>query len=209
MASLPIEDWKTRESRRIYKGVRFSLYEDVVQMPAGNELVYPRIEKLPAVTIIALTDDKKVPMVKQFRYPVKKVELELPAGHMEEGESPEECGARELEEETGYRAEKVKLIYTYNPTNEVSDQVFHVIFATGLKRVEPGEFETTFIDRFDKITLQIRPHLLGGRQPFCQLEGGLNVYQCVVGRSPGQSVCPAQVLQLQGRFAIHFRPGKR
>jgi len=140
-----LKPWEVLSSKEVFKGVRYRVVEEEVRMPAGNLLTYPRVEKIPAVTVVPVLGEELV-MVRQYRFPVHEVSLELPAGHMEEGESPIECAARELEEETGYRAGRVELLGSYNPTNELSDQVFHVVLAEELEHGERGEFEASFIE---------------------------------------------------------------
>jgi ADP-ribose pyrophosphatase len=71
-------------------------------------------------------------MIRQYRYPLEKVMLEFPAGHVEEGERPAETALRELAEETGYVAKKIEHVYSYHPSVSKSRQLVHVFRATGL-----------------------------------------------------------------------------
>ena len=71
-------------------------------------------------------------MIKQYRYPLGKVLLEFPAGHVEGDEEPLQTAKRELQEETGYKAGKIERIYRYHPSVSRSNQNVHVFKATGL-----------------------------------------------------------------------------
>lgn len=73
-------------------------------------------------------------MIRQYRYPIGKVLLEFPAGHVDSGEDPHETAKRELEEETGYAAKKVEYVYSYHPSVSRTKQSVHVFRATGLAR---------------------------------------------------------------------------
>ena len=99
--------------------------------------------------MVPLLDDGTVLLVNQFRYPVKKNLLELPAGKLAAGEDPKVCAARELEEETGYTAgtlTKLTAIYT---TPGFCNEQLHLYVATDLKklatgqRLEEGEMDLT------------------------------------------------------------------
>lgn len=107
-----------------------------MELPNGSKLDYYRIEKTPVVTVLPIFADKIV-MVKQYRYPIHAYSLELPAGHVASAESPEECARRELKEETGFAASKIEKLISYNPSTELSDQVYHIVLATDLERGDP------------------------------------------------------------------------
>ena len=92
---------KTVESKKIYNGKIINVRVDTVEMPEGKTAERDIVEHPGGVGVVAVTDDRKVIMVKQFRKPIEKAIYEIPAGKMDkDGEEPEKCGRRELEEES-------------------------------------------------------------------------------------------------------------
>jgi len=132
--------WKTLISKKRADFPLFKVFEDVVELPNGSKLDYYRIEKIPVVTILPIFRDNVV-MVKQYRHPIQAYSLELPAGHVASAESPEECARRELKEETGFKASKIEKLISYNPSTELSDQVYHIFLAKDLVEGEPEREE--------------------------------------------------------------------
>ena len=92
---------KTISSDRIYTGKVISLKVDTVEIENKGYQKREIVEHQGAVAIVALTDDDKVVLIKQFRKPIEQVIWEIPAGKLEIGETPKECAIRELKEETG------------------------------------------------------------------------------------------------------------
>ncbi len=84
-----------------------SLFNDRVILPNKQEIIYARVELKDFVSVLPIIEDKVV-MIEIFRYPANCSSLEIPSGYVENGENPEECALRELEEEAGYKAEKLR-----------------------------------------------------------------------------------------------------
>jgi len=99
---------ETLSSRRIYEGAVVRLRVDRVRMSSGHEAVREVVEHNGAVAIVAVDREGRVLLVRQHRYPTGRSLLELPAGTLERDEEPEACAARELEEETGFRAGRLQ-----------------------------------------------------------------------------------------------------
>jgi ADP-ribose pyrophosphatase len=107
--------WKTLGSKVIYESPLLALYEDDVIRPNGEQGKYSYVKSPPFVLMVAF-DGRRIILVKQFRYPLRKVITEFPGGSIDEGESPLEAAKRELEEETGFKAKKwTKLGSILNP----------------------------------------------------------------------------------------------
>jgi len=92
--------------RRHYQGSLFSFDSEDVTLPNGSRTELAMVRHPGSTAAVALFDDDTVLLERQYRHPVKDYLLEIPAGTMEPGESPLNCARRELEEETGYAAEK-------------------------------------------------------------------------------------------------------
>ena len=132
---------KKISSERIYEGAILNLRKDTVTAPKGK--AYREIvEHNGAVAIVPITNDGKLVMVKQFRYPTGQVILEIPAGKIDQGETdPLLTAKRELKEETGYTAQNLHYLGKLNPSVAYTEEVIHLYAATGLT---PGE--TSFDD---------------------------------------------------------------
>ena len=89
-------------SRRVFKGRIVGLRVDAVELPNGLKAVREVVEHRPAVVVVPIDAEGNLLLVRQFRYPVGRDVLEAPAGIVEEGESPKECAARELQEAIGF-----------------------------------------------------------------------------------------------------------
>jgi len=105
------ESVKILESRTVYEKQGRVVVEDVLEFADGSrhEWIYFKTS-VHAVAIAAFTKDNKMILTKQYRHPFGKVIFDIPAGGMKEGETPEKSALRELEEETGYTAEKLEWI---------------------------------------------------------------------------------------------------
>ncbi|MFD2640284.1 NUDIX domain-containing protein [Piscibacillus salipiscarius] len=127
---------KTLSSESIYKGKIIDVKIDEVKLPDGKTSKRELIDHPGAVAIIALTDEGKLVMVEQYRKALEKSIIEIPAGKLEAGEKPDMTAKRELEEETGYRAEQLDFIVSYYTSPGFANEIIYVYKASGLKVVE-------------------------------------------------------------------------
>lgn len=97
---MPIE--KTVESRYVYRGRALELRVDTIVIEGGRHTTREIVEHSPGITIVPIDNDGNVMMVRQYRKPIEKFLLELPAGGMEPGEQPADAAKRELQEEIGF-----------------------------------------------------------------------------------------------------------
>ena len=99
---------KKLSSQQIYKGRAVELHMDAVEKPSGEKTTREVVDHADCVAVVALDGQDNVLLVRQFRYPVKKTLLEIPAGGIEPGEEPVDCVRRELQEEIGYLPGKIE-----------------------------------------------------------------------------------------------------
>lgn len=127
---------KTIRTKDIYRGKIVHLVVEEVRLPNGQTATREVVHHPGAAAVVALDDDDRVVMVRQYRKPVERVVLEIPAGKLDRGENPRDCIVRELREETGYQADTVRELVTYTPSPGYCDEVISIYLAGGLKRFE-------------------------------------------------------------------------
>ena len=130
---------KTLRSEKRYAGRVFSLIVDEVEYPSGKRGVREVAVHDGGAVTVPLMDDGAVLLVSQFRYPMRKALLELPAGKLDSGEDPAVGAARELAEETGYTAERLTKLTAIYTTPGFCNEQLHIFLATGLKRSAGGQ----------------------------------------------------------------------
>ncbi|NLA88801.1 MAG: NUDIX hydrolase [Alcaligenaceae bacterium] len=133
-------------SKEIFDGKIVQVFVDTITLANGQQTTREVVRHCPAVAVLAVTEDDKVVLVRQFRYPVDKPLLEVPAGKMDgdESETPISTAARELAEETPYTAEHLELIHNFYTAPGFCDEYMYLYKATGLKansQLNPDEDE--------------------------------------------------------------------
>jgi ADP-ribose pyrophosphatase len=135
---------KTLATREIYSGRVIKVRVDTVSLPDGNQSFREVVEHAGAVAVVALDDENNIVLVRQYRKPLDRVLIEIPAGTMEKDEDPLLCAQRELEEETGYLAAHWQKILSYYSAPGFTDEHLHIYLATGLSQgktnPDPDEF---------------------------------------------------------------------
>lgn len=146
---------KTLKTEHIYSGRIIQVQVDEVELPNGKTSTRELVKHPGAVAVIAITDDNKLVMVEQYRKPLEKLIVEIPAGKLEKGEEPALCARRELEEETGYECESLELVSSFYTSPGFADEIIHVYVAKGLKQKEnaAGLDEDEFVNVLE-ITLE-------------------------------------------------------
>ncbi len=116
----------------VWQGQIFDINRLRVQLPDGRSALRDVVRHPGAVAIVALTDDGRICLVRQYRTALGRVTVEVPAGKLDPGEDPLECAHRELLEETGMQAERMAFLTTIATGVGFCDEVIHVYMATGL-----------------------------------------------------------------------------
>lgn len=137
-----IKQEKTIDHRTMYEGKLLHVYFDEVEI-SGKTYRREVVSHPGAAAVIPVTENKEILFVKQYRYPVKRELLEIPAGKFDEAEDPAHCALRELEEETGYIGNIRELGYIYT-TPGFSDEKIYLYLADHLvytqQRLDEGEY---------------------------------------------------------------------
>jgi len=126
------------KSEILYQGKVFNLQVDeITYTESGNKGIRQVAVHPGGAVVVPVTDDGKIVLVQQFRYPLQRILLELPAGKLEPEEDPMLCASRELTEETGYTAAKVEPLGFIFTSPGFCTEKLYMYVATGLT---PGEF---------------------------------------------------------------------
>jgi ADP-ribose pyrophosphatase len=127
---------KPHSQRRVYEGRVLNLRVDEIDTPNGGRRDYEVIEHAGGAVVIAQPTPNEIVLVRQHRHAVDADLWEVPAGMIERGEPPEVTAERELIEETGYRAERLRYLWSIYPTPGFCQERIHFFVAEGLT---PGE----------------------------------------------------------------------
>ncbi len=144
---------KTLKVNEIYDGRIINLHVDDIELPDGRKATREVVEHSGGVCVGAMTENKELYFVRQYRYPYKQVLLELPAGKLEKGEDPLKAGIRELEEECGVVADEVISLGTVYPTVAYCSEIIYLYAAKGLKKTNQNLDEDEFLS-VEKISLE-------------------------------------------------------
>ncbi len=154
-------NFKVTKNETLFKGKVFDLVVDEIKYDSGNGGIREVAVHPGGAAVLPLKSDGKIVMVKQFRYPMQKVLLELPAGKLEKGEDPMKCAVRELEEETGYKAGKVRKLGAIATTPGFCTEILHIYLAEDLTpgnhNREEGEYGMEILEfTLDEIKEKIK-----------------------------------------------------
>ncbi len=137
---------KCLSRKLIYQGSFLRVMEDTVELPNKHHAKREYLLHPGAAVILPLFENGDVLFVRQYRYPVGKEILEVPAGKLDAEEEPLLCAQRELLEETGYKAENWTKISTFEPVAGYSNEVMHLYKATELQFTEANPDEDEFLE---------------------------------------------------------------
>ncbi|NLT10482.1 MAG: NUDIX hydrolase [Ruminococcus sp.] len=137
---------KTLSSDVEFKGKIFTITHDIVELENGSTAVRDVLLHHGGVCVIPVTENNEIYMVKQFRYPFRRVTLEVPAGKLEKGEDHAECGRRELLEETGCVCSEYIYLGEMYPTPAYNTEVTYMYLAKGLEIRKQDLDEDEFLD---------------------------------------------------------------
>lgn len=159
---------ETLSQEMIYEGKILNLRKDKVRVKSGKISYREIIEHNGGAVAVAITEENKVLLVRQYRKAMEKEMLELPAGKIKKGEKPLETMSRELAEETGYFAENLTLIGKFNPSVGYTSETIYIFLATGLTKGatnfdDDEDLELLEVDIKDAVGMVINGEITDGK----------------------------------------------
>jgi ADP-ribose pyrophosphatase len=129
-----MKPYTTINSKEIFKGRAVHLVVDEITLPNGKTSFRETVHNHNASAILPVDDKGNIILVRQYRHSVGRLVLEIPAGILDEGESPETCALRELEEETGFKASSLTKICAYHGSIGICSGMTHLFLAKHLTK---------------------------------------------------------------------------
>lgn len=161
-----------------YTGHIINVRCDEVLLSDGKEHFREVVEHPGGVVIVPITNDNKVILLKQWRYPIGQELIELPAGKLNKGEDPFPAAKRELEEETGYVAESWEFLRTITTTPGFCDEKLHIYKATNLTYLQTNFDYGEIIEPFSVDIDQARNMIKNGEIIDAKTIAGLSFILC-------------------------------
>jgi len=141
--------WKLKSSKESYHSSHVAVFDETLIVPDRSEISFTRINLKDFVSVVPVLKNNIV-MLEVYRYPLDKWSLEVPSGHIDENETPENCALRELREEAGYLARKLSSLGWYHPLTR-STQKAYIFLAEQLVNAQPSHEST------EQITIRFFP----------------------------------------------------
>src|SRR5690625_3078024 len=127
---------KTIETEQIFKGYIIAVQVDEVRLPDDNTSTREIVKHPGAVAVIPVTSNNEIIFVEQYRKPLERSLVEIPAGKLEQNEAPEVTAKRELEEETGYTTDNLEHIASFYTSPGFADEIIHLYYTDSLTKLE-------------------------------------------------------------------------
>lgn len=142
-----MEKYERINRELVHKGAIIDYYQDTIRIPNGNIAKWDYIKHKGAAAVVAVKEDGKLLMVRQYRNALDRETLEIPAGGLNGVDEPTDiAAARELEEEAGYTAGKLELLISIRTTVAFCDEKIDIYVATDLKRSKQHLDEDEYLD---------------------------------------------------------------
>ena len=137
------------KSRKVFQGRAFNVRIDTVRTPEGRIIDLDIVDRRESVAVVSIDDSGHVLFVRQYRHPTETSILELPAGVIEAGETPDACAAREIREEVGMAAREIRKIGSFYLAPGYSSEFMHVFLAVDLypDRLQGDEDELIEVEK--------------------------------------------------------------
>jgi len=141
----PDSGWKILSSQVVFQGW-LTVARDRLRKPDGGEMDYTYVASSDAASVLAFTDAGQVVLTRQYRHPLRRVIMDLPAGGLRSGETPEQAARRELAEETGFTARDMRPLGRFFPVPGMMVHSVHVFCARGVQHGSAAPDELELID---------------------------------------------------------------
>lgn len=164
---------KTLRSKLVYEGKVIKVFRDDVKLANGENSVREVAKHPGGVVVLAFKDNETILLVKQYRYPIGKTVLELPAGKLEKDEKPDRACRRELEEETGYKAKNWQSLGYINTTPGFCDEKLYLYKAENLEFVgehlDEGEILKAYEYKLKNVKNMIKSGEINDAKTICAI----------------------------------------
>ena len=152
----PLEKARVLSSITVYEGPIFGIRRDKVIEPSGVRATREVITHPGSVVVLPVLADGRILLIQQYRHAIRQYLWELVAGRMDPGETPKAAAARELIEETGYRAKRFRIFLDIFPTPGFLEERMFILLAEGLTagEAEPEEDEKIISRSHDRKQLE-------------------------------------------------------
>ncbi len=160
--------------RIVFKGRLLTIRVDTVLTPKGHKAVREIVERPNTVSVVAVDDNGNILLVRQHRYAIGRDSMEIPAGTIDPGETPEQAARRELREETGYKPTTLIPLYTYWPAIGYCVEKMTIFLGMGLKPA-PLEGDEDMIEVIRMPFVQVYNMARGGDALFEDAKSTLGV----------------------------------
>lgn len=138
---------KKLNNKEVFKGKLLHVFYDEVKLPNGTVSSREWIKHPGACAVVPVYENGDIQLLRQFRYPIKQIFWEVPAGKIDEGEEPDETAKRELREEAGLTAQNLVYVGHFYPGIGYSDEIIHIYVAWDLKKVPQKVDDDEFVTR--------------------------------------------------------------
>jgi ADP-ribose pyrophosphatase len=141
------ELWEhTISSKKVFDGKIIKVYFDKVKLPNSKIATREKVIHPGAVAVVPVNDKREVILVKQYRHPIEDLLIEIPAGKLDNCESPTDCANRELEEEVGARGGRLVHLSSFMTTPGFSNEVLHLYLALDFEKRQNKLDEDEFLE---------------------------------------------------------------
>jgi ADP-ribose pyrophosphatase len=165
--------FKRLSTERVYAGRLLKIDRDRVELPNGGTTDLEMVRHPGAAAVVPFVSDNELLLVRQFRYATKGFIYEVPAGTLQQGEAPEACAAREIQEEVGHKAGRFEHLASIYTTPGFTDEVIHLYIARDLtpvpQNLDHDEVLTVERVRFTEAIDMIRDGRLVDAKSICAL----------------------------------------